>query len=86
MRYQMTRLILTNIDEYREATNIKEYHIISKLFFLRIIIQKFMEKRQSFHVKNIRSIGEIEFLPGADQSFNPVFAPFCDFRKLQIFF
>ena len=28
----------TNIDKYRVATNITEYHIISKLIFLRIII------------------------------------------------
>ena len=28
----------TNIDEYRVAANITEYHIISKLFFHRTII------------------------------------------------
>ena len=32
----------TNIDKYRVASNITEYHIISKLIFLRIIIIKFM--------------------------------------------
>ena len=32
----------TNIDKYRVAANIAEYHIISKLIFRRIIIQKFM--------------------------------------------
>ena len=33
----------TNIDKYRvAAANITEYHIISKLIFLRIIIPKFM--------------------------------------------
>ena len=40
----------TNIDKYRVAANITEYHIISKLIFLRIIIPKFIEKRQLFHV------------------------------------
>ena len=29
----------TNIDKYGVAANITEYHIISKLIFLRIIIQ-----------------------------------------------
>ena len=38
-----------NIDNNRVATNITEYHIISK--FLRIIIPKFMKISQSFHVK-----------------------------------
>ena len=42
----------TNINKYRVAANITEYHIISKLIFLRIIILKFMNIRQSFHVKN----------------------------------
>ena len=32
----------TNIDKYRIAANITEYHIISKLIFLGIIIAKFM--------------------------------------------
>ena len=36
----------TNIDKYRLAANITEYHIISKLIFQRIIII-----RQLFHVK-----------------------------------
>ena len=40
----------TNIDRYRVAANITKYHIISKLIFLRIIIQKFMMIRQLFHV------------------------------------
>ncbi len=40
-----------NIDKYRVAANIIEYHIISKLIFLRIIIPKFMEKRQLFNLK-----------------------------------
>ena len=43
----------TDIDKYRVAANITEYHIISKLIFLRIIIPKFMMIRQLFHVKNI---------------------------------
>ena len=43
----------TNIDKYKVAENITEYHIISKLIFLRIIIPKFMMKRQKFHVKNV---------------------------------
>ena len=41
----------TNIDIYKVAVNITKYHIISKLFFLRIIIPKFMIVRQLFHVK-----------------------------------
>ena len=48
-RYQM--IIQTNIDKYWLAANITEYHIISKLIFLRIIIPQFIEKRQLFHVK-----------------------------------
>ncbi len=32
----------TNIDKYRVAANITEYHIISKLIFPRIIIPKLM--------------------------------------------
>ena len=39
----------TNIE--RVTANITEYHIISKLIFLRIIIPKFMKKWQLFHVK-----------------------------------
>ena len=34
--------VQTNIDKYRVAANITEYHIISKLIFLRIIIPKFL--------------------------------------------
>ena len=41
----------TNINKYRLAANITEYHIISKLIFKRIIIPKFMMIRQLFHVK-----------------------------------
>ncbi len=43
-----------NIYEYRLAANVTEYHIISKLIFLRIIIPKFMLRRQLFEVKNIK--------------------------------
>ena len=39
----------TNIDKYREAANIKEFHIISKLIFLRIIIPKFMFSCKNFN-------------------------------------
>ncbi len=38
--------------QYRVAANITEYHIISRLIFLRIIIPKFIEKSQLFHIKN----------------------------------
>ncbi len=41
----------TNIDKYKLAANITEYHIISKLILQRIIIPKFMMIRQLFHVK-----------------------------------
>ncbi len=43
----------TNIDKYRVAANITEYHIISKLMFLRINIPKFMNIRQLFHIKYV---------------------------------
>ena len=46
----MTTIIKTkpkNIDKYREAANITEYHIMSKLIFLRLIILKFMKKMRS---------------------------------------
>ncbi len=39
------------IDKYIVAANNTEFHIISKLIFLRIIISKFMMIRQLFHVK-----------------------------------
>ncbi len=41
----------TNIDKYRLAANITEYHILSKLIIQRIITPKFMMIRQLFHVK-----------------------------------
>ncbi len=37
----------------RTLTNIIEYHIISKLIFLRLKIPKFKMIRQLFHVKNV---------------------------------
>ena len=43
----------TNIEKYRVAANITEYHIISKLILHRIIITKFMNIRQLFYVKNV---------------------------------
>ena len=42
----------TNIDKFRVAANITEYHFITKLIFLRII-PKFWKIRQLFHVKNV---------------------------------
>ncbi len=39
----------TKIDKYREAANITEYHIVSKLIFLKIIIRKCIKIRQLFH-------------------------------------
>ena len=44
----------TNIDKYRVAANIIEYHIISKLIFLRIIIPKFMMIRQLFQIMYVK--------------------------------
>ncbi len=38
----------TNIYKYRVAANIKEYHIISKLIFLSLIIFKLMKKGDYF--------------------------------------
>ncbi len=35
------------------AANITEYHIYTKLIFLRIIILKFMMIRQLFHIKSL---------------------------------
>ena len=43
----------SNISKYREAANITEYHIISKLIFLRIITPKFGKIRQLFQAKNV---------------------------------
>ena len=43
----------TTIDKYRVTANITEYHNISKLIFLRIIIPKFINIRQLFHVKKL---------------------------------
>ena len=43
----------TNIDKYGVGTNITDYHIISKLILLRIIIPKYLKIRQLFHVKNV---------------------------------
>ena len=44
--------LIINIDKYRAAANFTEYHIISKLFFLGIIILTFIMIGQSFYVKN----------------------------------
>ncbi len=41
----------TNIEKYRVTANITNYHIISKLVFLRKNIIKFMMMRQLFHVQ-----------------------------------
>ena len=43
----------TNIDKSRVAAYFTKYHIISKSFFLRIIIQKLVDIRKLFHVKNL---------------------------------
>ena len=40
----------TNIDKYRVAVDITEFHIISKFHILRINIPKFMKIGQLFHV------------------------------------
>ena len=42
-----------NVDKYRAAANITEYHFISKIILLRIRIPKFIMIRQLFHIKNI---------------------------------
>ena len=52
----------TNIDIYRVAANITEYHIISKIIFLRIVIPKFMKIRQLLHVKNVCKINKSKML------------------------
>ena len=44
----------TNIDKYRLAASITEYHIKSNIILQRIIIPKFMMMRQLFHVKNFQ--------------------------------
>ncbi len=41
----------TNIDKYRVAANNIEYHIITYLIFLSIVILKFKIIRQLFHIK-----------------------------------
>ena len=43
----------TNIDKYRFAANITEYHIISKLILQRISIPKFMIIRKIISCKNV---------------------------------
>ena len=48
----------TNDDKYRVAANVTESHIISKVFFLRIIIPKFIKIRQLLHVKNVCKINK----------------------------
>ena len=42
---------MINIDKYRIADDITEYHIVSKFILLRIIISKFIMIRQLFNVK-----------------------------------
>ena len=49
----------TDIDKYRIPAIITEYHIISKLIFLRIVIPKFMKMRQLFHEKMFVKISKI---------------------------
>ena len=39
---------------YRLATNISEYHVVSKLILQRISIPKFMMIRQLFHAKKFQ--------------------------------
>ncbi len=46
----------TNIDKYRVAANITDYHIISKLIFLKLIIPKFLKKRRLFHVTRCKKV------------------------------
>ena len=43
----------TNIDKYRLAANITEYHIRSKLILQRIIIPKFIMIRRLISCKNL---------------------------------
>ncbi len=50
----------TNIDKYRVAANISEYHSKSKLILLRITITNFMMMRQLFHVKMYVKIYKID--------------------------
>ncbi len=45
---------LDDIDKYRKAASITEYHNVLKFIFLRIVISKFMVIRQLFHVKNVK--------------------------------
>ncbi len=44
----------TNIDKYREAANITEFHCITISIFLRIIIPKFIMISQLFYINIIR--------------------------------
>ena len=52
----------TNIDKYRLAANITEYHIISKLILQRIITTKFMMNRQLINVKIFQSTVWLELV------------------------
>ncbi len=47
-----TKFKKSNINKYRVAANIAEYHIISKLIFLRIIIPIISCKNVGRNVKN----------------------------------
>ena len=51
----------TDIDKYRVTANITEYHIISKLIFLSIIIAKFIKEGQIGH-----TVTTISTLSGCD--------------------
>ncbi len=44
-----------NIHKYRVTSNITEYHNISKLIFLRIIILELIKIRLLFHVKIVNN-------------------------------
>ena len=48
---QQKNNVQMNIDKYRLAANITEYHILSNLIVQRISIPKLMMIRQLFHVK-----------------------------------
>ena len=54
----------TNIDKYRVAGNITEYHSISKLIFLTIII---LRLRQLFHVTRMTTFIKTKFKNSDDQ-------------------
>ncbi len=46
-------VVHTNVEKYKVAVNITEYHMLSRLIFFRVIILKSMMIRQLFYLKYV---------------------------------